>query len=341
MGSRLATHAGSWYTGNASRLEAQLSQLFEQAKENKASLTEDQDCSKVVKGARVLIGPHAGYLFSASRLAETFNVWDTSKVKRVFILGPSHHVYFKNYAMISQFDNYETPLGLLPVDKLVCQHLATLTRSSGKSATFKYMSLEVDEDEHSFEMHAPLLYYRSRNLPQGVPKIIPIMISGMDDAFREDLVSALTPFFQDEENTFVISSDFCHWGSRFGYTEYLEKKPEGRISFEDLISLRPYSKMLPSSLPIHQSISYLDKTAMQIASTGSQKAWKDYIYNTGNTICGQKPIEIVLSLLEKHNESKSSVEFNKGFFWIGYSQSSEVTRPNDSSVSYASGFAIC
>lgn len=25
----------------------------------------------------------------------------------------------------------------------------------------------------------------------------------------------LAPYFEDEENLFVISSDFCHWGSRY------------------------------------------------------------------------------------------------------------------------------
>jgi AmmeMemoRadiSam system protein B len=35
--------------------------------------------------------------------------------KRVFILGPSHHVYLKGCAL-SQCQEYETPIGSLPLD---------------------------------------------------------------------------------------------------------------------------------------------------------------------------------------------------------------------------------
>ena len=74
------------------------------------------------------------------------------------------------------------------------------------------MSEDVDDDEHSFEMHTPFIYYKSKHLPQGVPLIIPIMISGMGDRLSTDIVDALLPYLDDEENTFIISSDFCHWG---------------------------------------------------------------------------------------------------------------------------------
>ena len=30
----------------------------------------------------------------------------------------------------------------------------------------------------------------------------------------------LAPYFDDPSSLFVISSDFCHWGSRFSYNYY-------------------------------------------------------------------------------------------------------------------------
>jgi len=30
----------------------------------------------------------------------------------------------------------------------------------------------------------------------------------------------LAPYLDQQENLFVISSDFCHWGSRFNFTFY-------------------------------------------------------------------------------------------------------------------------
>lgn len=315
---RPATHSGLWYIGEGVSLAKQLKGFFQAA---------ETAHIKLVKGARVLIGPHAGYTYLGARLAETFAVWDTSKVKRVFILGPLHHVYFKTSVLVSKYDSYETPLGDLPVDTEVTKELTEL-RVQGKKV-FKYMSEEIDDDEHSFEMHAPFLYYRAKDIAQGLPLIVPIMISGLDSSLAASVVEALNPYFADEENTFVISSDFCHWGSRFGYTEYVADPTNG---IEDIITLRLGSKTSPET-PIYKSIEFLDREAMRIASEETASAWKRYISTTGNTICGQKPIWVVLQLLEGAGASG-------GFKWTGYLQSSQVVRASDSSVSYALGYAV-
>ncbi|CUM63966.1 uncharacterized protein PRCAT00001554001 [Priceomyces carsonii] len=319
-----------WYGDINNRLGSQIEGYL-----NKAGLVKSETCkddtSRPVKGARVLIGPHAGYTYSGERLAETFKVWDTSKVKRIFMLGPSHHVYFRNSVMVSKYEFYETPFGNLPVDVDTIESLV-----QSKSGIFKYMSAVVDEDEHSFEMHAPFIYYMSKDLPQGLPKIIPIMISGMDPNLNSEIAKALQPYFENEENHFIISSDFCHWGPRFGYTEYLKNGETESPTAKSLISLTSL-KQLKSDFPIHKSIENLDKAAMRIATDGSYEAWSDYIQATGNTICGQKPVGVVLKLLEEYKK-KQATDKDISFSWIGYSQSNKVTRISDSSVSYASGY---
>lgn len=37
----------------------------------------------------------------------------------------------------------------------------------------------------------------------------------------------LAPYLADPSNLFVISSDFCHWGRRFGYTYYEPERVGG------------------------------------------------------------------------------------------------------------------
>lgn len=332
MSVRSATHAGTWYTNSPTKLRKQLDEFFHKAKLLKSPISGD-DASNGVEGARILIGPHAGYAYSGERLAETFNAWDTTKVKRVFLLGPSHHVYFKSYAMLSSFDYYETPLGDIPVDKEIIKDL--INKKCSRGPIFKYMSDEIDEDEHSFEMHAPFIRYKGESSPHGVPKIIPILISGMDEKLQLDIVDSLLPFMDNEENHFIISSDFCHWGSRFGYTKYLSSSDVTLDNLEDEItSLGMFQRT--KGLEIYKSIELLDKLALEIASTGSSAAWKQYIDTTGNTICGQKPISIVLKLLEgylKYTPTDGNV-----FNWIGYSQSNPVHKSSESSVSYASGY---
>lgn len=85
--------------------------------------------------------------------------------KRVFILGPSHHVRLDGCAL-SKCTQYETPIGSLPLDlesepsntlrriTLIAACLLAIAqlRATGK---FMAMGLEVDEDEHSIEMQLP------------------------------------------------------------------------------------------------------------------------------------------------------------------------------------------
>ena len=37
-------------------------------------------------------------------------------------------------------------------------------------------------------------------------------------------------YFEDEKNLFVLSSDFCHWGKRFRYTNLYKDATDGKAS---------------------------------------------------------------------------------------------------------------
>lgn len=88
---------------------------------------------------------------------------------------------------------------------------------------------------------------------------------------------------------------------------------------------------------------------MDVLSSGSTKEWDDYIDETENTICGRKPLSILLHTIEQVandrmvlNGFSSPAEKDQWakLQWIGYSQSSKAILLNDSSVSYASGYAV-
>lgn len=308
--SRLATHAGSWYHSNKARLNSDLEKYLNSVPPSKPGVYE----SLPVPGARFLVGPHAGYAYAGQTLAETYKAFDISHIERIFILGPSHHVYFKG-AMLTGFHSYETPLGNIPVDTETIDEL-------NQTGFFKTMSKSIDEDEHSFEMHLPLLY----KVTQGTIPIIPILVGSTTMSIEKELAKILAPYFQDKSNAFVISTDFCHWGSRFDYMSYTDSHDANKIT--DL----NYGKL--GKVPIYKSIEYLDKLGMKVASTGSYHKFNDYMKQTENTICGRKPLAIVLKASE-------DAEITTNLKWIGYSQSSKVIDTSDSSVSYASGFAVC
>jgi AmmeMemoRadiSam system protein B len=90
------------------------------------------------------------------RTAVDFTTWyrfecaDAHHSKRVFLLGPSHHFYLEK-AALTRCTHYGTPLGNLPID-------SATTADLYKTGQFDWMSQDVDEDEHSLEMHLPYIY---------------------------------------------------------------------------------------------------------------------------------------------------------------------------------------
>eukprot|EP00974_Lingulodinium_polyedra_P090759 8802485-Lingulodinium_polyedra.AAC.1 len=43
--------------------------------------------------------------------------------------------------------------------------------------------------------------------------VVPIMIGATEPQAEEKYGRILAPYLEDEANFFVVSSDFCHWGS--------------------------------------------------------------------------------------------------------------------------------
>jgi AmmeMemoRadiSam system protein B len=89
--------------------------------------------------------------------------------KRVFLLGPSHHIHLPN-AALSQCTTYETPLGDLTIDtdsKLFSYPgLKVVIKELKSKGNFTTMSISADEDEHSLEMHLPYIYTILSKSPQ-------------------------------------------------------------------------------------------------------------------------------------------------------------------------------
>lgn len=93
---RRATHAGSWYTSNGNELSRELGNWLQRA-------------GPCEQPARAIIGPHAGYRYCGACAAHAYSQIDPTNIKRVFILGPSHH-YRLNGCAVSDCTKYATPL---------------------------------------------------------------------------------------------------------------------------------------------------------------------------------------------------------------------------------------
>ncbi|KAL9103475.1 MAG: hypothetical protein Q9163_001471 [Psora crenata] len=324
MTTRPASHAGSWYSNDGSTL---LHGLEEWLARVNPSVSGHGTLPQ--PGARVIIAPHAGYAYSGPAAAWAYRALDISQVKRVFLLGPSHHKYLTGCAL-SKHTKYATPLGDLPLDLSTISQL----RSSGK---FEDMSVGTDSAEHSLEMHLPYIRHTvSKDCDTAnIPPLIPILVGGTEPSTEKTYGSLFAPFLADPSNLFIISSDFCHWGSRFSYTYYL---PSSASHPKDGYSLSKRDK--PSVPPIYESIARIDRLTMQAIESGSHDALLASLRDTGNTVCGRHPIGVVMAGIETLKR-QGELAPEKGLFqFVRYEQSTEVLEAKDSSVSYASAFAV-
>ncbi|XXH05478.1 hypothetical protein Hte_011907 [Hypoxylon texense] len=322
-GTREASHAYSWYDGDPDALSSQLDGFLNDVPDsiNGSGLP--------IPGAKVVIAPHAGYSYSGPCAAWAYKALDLSKAKRVFVLGPSHTYYLRGCAL-TKFAKYETPLGELTVDEDVIQEL----RGTGK---FQDIPNRGDVDEHSLEMHLPYLYKRIAQTfasEAEYPTIVPILVGDNKGPEEKEFGKLLVPYMKDPENAFVVSSDFCHWGLRFSYTAYA---PDGQV--EQLQHLRR-STPKPTGPPIHETIKQVDQLAMDAVASGDHDKFVDNLSHTKNTVCGRHPIGVVMAALEELAKEKPEEEGKYRFKFVQYQRSSLVEDVSDSSVSYASAYAI-
>uniref|UniRef100_A0A3B0NH10 Memo-like protein, putative n=1 Tax=Theileria annulata TaxID=5874 RepID=A0A3B0NH10_THEAN len=181
---------------------------------------------------------HAGYAYSLKTAAHAYSQIDATSIKTIFVLGPSHHFFLRGCA-VDRFSSLQTPLGVLQVDVDIVEKLSDLKG-------FSVINNEASEDEHSIEMHLPLLKFVFK---KEHVKVVPIMVG----EFSESLADELMPYFNDENTLFVISSDFCHFGSRYliFYIKFF------RFQF----SITGYES---ENKPLYEKIEMLDKRGIDL-----------------------------------------------------------------------------
>ncbi len=188
--------AGTWYPDNREELEAI------------TSCSQDDG-----RKARFAVLPHAGLFYSAPFISQFFSSLD-SEIRRVLIISPSHYKRLaQDRPVVSQFSTAQTPLG--PVNVFSLPMKAAI----------------VDNDavamEHGVEMFLPFVAACGLD--------VSFMMFGSFTSFRElaftarDIIEAI-----DTETAIIASSDFTHYGPRFGYIPYLGKDEHKLVAQHDL-----------------------------------------------------------------------------------------------------------
>ena len=308
---RRAYHAGSWYDADAKTLDATLTKFLADADKNKATTTNTGT-------PRACICPHAGFSYSGPTAAYSYLALKEAlerspSIRTVVVLHPSHHVYLDSCA-VSGACSIETPLMNLPVDDDLRQRIV----SSGK---FEVMNQRVDEREHSGEMQYP---YIAKILmpvrPSRVVKVLPIMVGSIHTTKEESFGKVVASFLADETIFTVISSDFCHYGTRFSYTPTLQPSAAVELGINE----------------VSDFIEYIDRKGMDLIQLQQPGAFADYFREYSNTICGRHPIAVWLNAVVENNKNGKEVLDVR---FVRYAQSSRIRSIKDSSVSYASAVA--
>jgi AmmeMemoRadiSam system protein B/AmmeMemoRadiSam system protein A len=271
--------AGSWYPADRGELAALVDSKLDAADASSAATPTD--------GLRALIVPHAGYVFSGDTAAQGFVRVRGRHFGRVLLLAPSHHADFHGLS-IADVDAYQTPLGDVPLDLEAISGL----RASNLVQANPYAHVQ----EHSIEIELPFL---QRALAPGW-RLVPVLIGRLNAEDYGTAAALLRPL-ADADTLVVVSSDFTHFGPRFGYLPF------------------------PVDAETPERLRELDSGAIARIQSKDATGLLDYQRSTGITVCGIQPIALLLTMLP----GDSLVER------IAYTTSGALTGDYANSVSYA------
>ncbi len=186
---RTAGNRGSFYPRQCSETE-QMIASFNQKGEDIIQKKGIQ-----IRDPRAIIVPHAGYIYSGFTANIAYRVLGNSSVKRIVVIGPSHHLYFEGISG-SAMDHYETPCGDILIDRAYLQRLS-----------HKHEILfvpEVHSVEHSTETQMPFVRHY---FPDA--KVVELIYGGRYDF--DLLAGIIQDILSDSDNAVVISSDLSHF----------------------------------------------------------------------------------------------------------------------------------
>lgn len=257
---RPATQAGRFYEANPQVLEKEIRTYYQNL-----HLPQSDDISAIIV-------PHAGYYFSGLVAASAYTRLNPNHhYERIFLLGPSHYEWLDGASVNNQFDAYSTPLGNVKVDLQTANSLI-------ESSSLFTCNPKAHDREHCLEVQLPFLQIRLKE----VPPIVPIIISTnkLDDL--KAIAKALKPYY-NENNLFIISSDFSH------YPSYSDAQHVDSLSAEALMS---------------------GKTERWIAQLNENDSLG--IPNLQTSACGSFAIITLLEMLNENDEIEHVMYRNSG-----------------------------
>ena len=145
------------------------------------------------KKPRAIIVPHAGYIYSAFTANIAFRLLENTHAKRIVVIGPSHRVYLKGTS-VSDFDEYETPFGMIRIDKNLVLELRD---------RFGLDFVPDAHHEHSTEVQMPFVKAYDKEA------LVVELVYGDENPAR--LAKVIEYLLNDPQTVVVISTDLSHY----------------------------------------------------------------------------------------------------------------------------------
>ena len=250
---RSAAVAGTFYPDNPHRLRENVTELLA------ALAPVDVDIAP-----RLLIVPHAGYIYSGLIAAAAYRVLaGTPTPAPVVLLGPSHFVRFTGLATPG-VDALETPLGLVEVD-------AALAASAGAHSVV-VAEPAAHAREHSLEVQLPFL-----QLALGDFTALPLATGEVTAGATAEVLDELA---DDPAVLGVISSDLSH------YLDHETARRRDAATAQAIVELR-IEDLTPDDA--------CGRTAVQAALLVARKrGWQCRLLALGNSSDTEGPSERVV-----------------------------------------------
>jgi AmmeMemoRadiSam system protein B len=167
--------------------------------------------------AKLLIAPHAGYVYSGAIAASAYALLrrpGAPVIRRVVLLGPAHRVWVDGLAA-PEANAFDTPLGRVELDTDALAALDDLPQVS--------RSDRAHAQEHSLEVQLPFL-----QALLGRFTLVPLVVG---DAPPEAVAQVLERLWGGDETLVVISSDLSH------YLPYAQARTLDRATVQRILRL--------------------------------------------------------------------------------------------------------
>ncbi len=184
--------AGTFYPSSPIELAKQIAEMF-----NKTE--------KVAVGGAplALIAPHAGYPYSGATAAKAYKLLEGHQYDTVVIISPSHTVFFTG-SSVYEGDGYETPLGVVEIDKELSAKIASLNPSVYLSSMGHASG--SSRGEHALEVQLPFL-----QVALGQFRLVAIVMGDQDETTARSLGEVLATSLKGVNALVVASTDLSHF----------------------------------------------------------------------------------------------------------------------------------